>query len=131
MKIVGYEQPSLEEALEHHGILGMHWGQRKARPPSARQMKDQRIHDSRATVAEKRAEIYRLKNQARRARTPEQRAHDKALAKVKIKDLKNSPEFNYAHHFTSGEKWLLGGILVGHAALKAAPHIIRLAAKTA
>jgi hypothetical protein len=50
VKIYADEKPSLED-LAHHGVKGMKWGQRKARPSTSD------IHDARARQASRQNEI--------------------------------------------------------------------------
>lgn len=128
-KIYGATKPSLEDALEHHGVKGQRWGvrrqeklhaqgqklQEKAKNPnnSNRKNRNLQIKIARTNVASRQIEIQRLARMSDKAKTPEERQKYDALATKKASALFNHPDTLTASRLTTGEKVTRGLLIAG------------------
>lgn len=104
--LTGDEKPSLDD-LEHHGVKGMHWGQRKARATGPE------IRTARSKVH---LEADKVRQQAKKAKqaagTKSASRENAKLSKMKV-DFLNNPDRATAARMTRGEKFasiLLTGV---------------------
>lgn len=127
-KVYGATKPSLEDALEHHGVRGQKWGvrraeklrahgqklQAKAQNPknSNRTNRNLQIKIARTNVAARQHEIDQLTRAANKAKTPQERQKLDALATKKASALFNHPDQVTASRMTTGEK-VVSGLLIG------------------
>jgi len=92
--IVGQEKPSLD-SIEHHGVKGMHWGNRKTGPE---------IRTARANISTQAAKVRQQERKTVAAIGTKSAAKEQAkLSKMKI-DFLNNPDRVTAAKMTRGEK---------------------------
>src|SRR5665811_1157654 len=93
------ENPSIEEFMEHYGVLGMHWGVTRARATS------RNVRSSRNQITRKREALNKKSDQVHRnaSGTPARKAGTKELAKMRMDYLKD-PDRVTAARMTTGEK---------------------------
>lgn len=124
----GATKPSLEDALEHHGVKGQKWGVRRAEKLHAqgqklqakasnpknsnRKNKNLQIKLARNNVAARSHEINQLSRAADKAKTPQERRKYDAMAAKKTASLLNHPDSITATRMTTGEK-VASAILIG------------------
>lgn len=111
------QKPSLEEVLEHHGVMGMKWGHRKATDggssggsaPKKTKPTKQDIMDARARQASRLSD-YNRKVDAYNLAKPGSKSEAKALKDVQKADdiLSKGADAKTAAKMTSGEKWVAG-----------------------
>lgn len=108
------EKPSLEDALEHYGVKGMHWGVRKKRDSGGGEPKadshSSQIKDARIKLQSRTNEINRTTDRLNIASAKGSGASDKqiqALVKQYHKQVAaydNDPARALAVRLTTGEK---------------------------
>lgn len=98
-QFVGFEKPSVEDSLEHYGVLGMKWGKTRARANGTQIRAARRNLGRQASdIADQRDKV-KSKEKGSTARNKEQ----KKLDKMKT-DFLNNPDRVIAARLTRGEK---------------------------
>lgn len=93
--------------LEHHGVKGMKWGQKRALRPS-----DSAIVSARGRVDAERRQLNRQADRANLAKGKQQEKEVQKYVKMYDAHAKN-PDRATALRFTKGEKLLNGVVAVG------------------
>ncbi len=99
------------EALQHYGVLGMKWGQRKKATGN-------QIRAARSSTARERAQIDKQADAVSRtkANTKERRQAEHKLDKMRAEHLKN-PDRVISARLTRGEKWAVAALGIGGTAV--------------
>lgn len=92
MKVYGEEKPSPED-VEHYGVLGMKWGQRK-------KATGREIRGAQRRIGEKQNKLFDAQDAYKKNRT----AKGKAALEKQTKDFLNDPDRAIATRLTRGEK---------------------------
>jgi hypothetical protein len=88
------------EFLAHYGVLGMKWGQHRAKANA------HDIHAARTRLARDRVAVDRAHNKASKVKDPQQRQAAKASADRLHANYLNNPDRVIANRLTTGEKVL-------------------------
>lgn len=123
MKIVGQDKPSLEDALQHYGVLGMKWGRTRMKGST----KDIRKAENRLRA--KQQAIYNQED--KRDLTPntgKQREIETAKLNKMMRDYDKSPDRVLASRMTRGEKAVLAVLSIPTFGI---PYVMGVAATSA